>query len=350
MTIFDYLLPIIYKPLWSLQQKLQKTKDVAFYAADPLDYEMFLPILKHLDMDVIFIAKNAKTCSYFQQNNIPYIKYPFFPKAVIMGRHAAFKFPASRIVKIGFDHGLYQFKRWTKAKYYNQFDAYFVSSESQVESAKKLGITSVHAIGYPKLDKAFDGSIVKNDLSELREKLNLDPHKKTVIFTSTWDVGGLSALTKWIDRVHALTDTYNVLLTAHPWTKKHLLQKLKAVSGATFLPEADVTTYLMLADVFIGDYNSLIGEFCALDKPIITFRTPVSNRSVAAVRQMIAEISYQVDDFDDLPKAIEHCCKQPNEKSAERNQANKLLFKALDGKAGIRAADKIKEMICESPE
>ena len=74
MTIFDYLLPIIYKPLWSFQQKLQKTKDVAFYAADPLDYEMFLPILKHLDMDVIFIAKNAKTCSYFQQNNIPFIK------------------------------------------------------------------------------------------------------------------------------------------------------------------------------------------------------------------------------------------------------------------------------------
>lgn len=345
MTIFDYLLPIFYKPVWAILQGLHKTDDIVFYAADPLDYEMFLPIQKHLDASITFVARNAKTRAYFQNGKIPFKNYPVFPKMVIMGRHAAFKFPASKIIKIGFDHGLYQFKRWTKAKYYNQFDVYFVSSESQVENAKKHGITSVQAIGYPKLDKAFDGAISEHDLRSLRSKMHLDAKKKTVIFTSTWDIGGLSALTKWADRVHELVGKYNVLLTAHPWTKKTLLQKLINVPGAIFLPEADVTQYLMLADVFVGDYNSLIGEFCALDKPIITFKTPESKRSVVEVRQMLAEISEQVETFDEIPLAIQRCLAFPDEKSEARRQANQLLFLALDGNAGKRAAEAIEQMI-----
>jgi len=345
MTIFDHLLPIFYKPCWRLWHALRKTNDVVFYAADPLDYEMFQPIRRQLDIEITYVAKNTKTSAYFKQNNIHYKRYPAFPRAVIMGRHAAYKFPASKIIKIGFDHGLYQFKRWTRAKYYNQFNIYFVSSEAQVETAQERGIRTVKAIGYPKLDKAFDGSIRASDLNALRTEMGLDPQKHTVIFTSTWDVGGLSALSKWVDRVHELTGQYNVLLTAHPWTKKKLLEKLEHVPGATFLPEADVTRYLMLADVFVGDYNSLIGEFCALDKPIITFKTPNSERSVAAVRKLIADISEQVEVFDDIPAAIEQCLNRPHAKSDARKKANQLLFKALDGAAGKRAARAIKEII-----
>jgi len=349
MTILDYLLPLFYKPCWTLLHKRQKTSDIAFYAADPLDYEMFLPIRKHLEFDITFIAKNAKTRAYFRQKNIPFKRYPAFPGVVIMGRHAAYKFPAAKILKIGFDHGLYQFKRWTKTKYYNQFDVYFVSSEVQVKIARERGIKSVVAIGYPKLDKAFDDSINREDIQALRQQLGLDAQKPTVIFTSTWDVGGLSALTKWIDRVHELTDRYNVLLTAHPWTKKRLLEKLKAVPGAVYLPQADVTPYLMLADVFVGDYNSLIGEFCALDKPIITFKTPNSDRSVPKVRRLIADISEQVEKFDEIPAALKRCFENPQARSEQRRQANRILFKALDGRAGYRAAEIIQKMIDENP-
>ena len=348
MTIFDHLLPLVYKPLWGLADMLHKATAVMFYVADPLDYAMFQPIRKHLDMDIHYVAKNAKSRAFLRQQNIPYKIYPAFPRAVIMGRHAAYKFPEKKIAKIGFDHGLYQFKRWTRAKYYNQFDIYFVSSENQVQAARQRGITTVRAVGYPKIDKMFDGSISRENLASLRQKLNLQPEKATVVFTSTWDVGGLSALTKWVDRVHELTPRYNILLTAHPWTKKTLLQKLKNIPGAFYLPEADVSPYLMLADVFVGDYNSLIGEFCALDKPIITFRTPSSERSVAAVRELIAEISDQVDTFDEVPAAIEQCLHHPRARSDARQKANRLLYKALDGKAGERAAQAIRELITDA--
>ncbi len=345
MTLFDYLLPLFYKPLWMIRHRMGKTDRLAFYAADPLDVQMFQPIRKHLDDEVVFYAKNAKTRAFFKKQGMPCKRYPAFPEAVIMGRHAAYKFPVRKIVKIGFDHGLYQFKRWTKAKYYNQFDVYFVSSESQVQTAREKGITTVRAVGYPKIDRAFDGSITREDLEALGKKLGLDPAKRTVIFTSTWDVGGLSALKRWIDRVGELTADYNVLLTVHPWTKQALVDKLKKIPGAFFLEKADVTEYLLLADVFVGDYNSLIGEFCALDKPIITFKTPPSERSVPEVREMIAEISLQVETFDEIPGAIERCLRHPEEKGEAREKARQLLYKALDGQAGKRAAETIREII-----
>jgi hypothetical protein len=341
MTILNHLLPIIYKPLWTLF----KTDSVAFYAEDPLDYEMFLPIKKHLDYEVINIAKNKKTRAYFEKNDIPYKRYPFFPKAVIMGRHSAYKFPVKKIKKIGFDHGLYQFKRWTSVVYYNQFDIYFVSSEEQVLNSREMGIVSTRAIGYPKLDKVFDGSIDEKELQKLKDSMGLENGKKTVIFTSTWDVAALSALTRWVDRVGELVNDYNVLLTAHPWTKEKLIKKLREVEGAFYLEESDISKYLMIADLFVGDYNSLIGEFCALDKPLITFKVPESDRTVAEVRKMIAEISHQVDTFDEIPDAISHELENANGRQAARKKANKKLFFALDGKAGERAAEHIKELI-----
>ncbi len=341
MTLLDYLIPLFYNPLWYLF----KTDDIAFYAADPLDYEMFLPIQKHLNHAVVYVAKNKKTRQYFRKNNIPFKRYPAFPKMVIMGRHSAYKFPVKKIKKIGFDHGLYQFKRWTSVKLYNQFDLYFVSSAEQVKIARKMGITTVKAIGYPKLDQAFDGSISENDLTVLKKKLGINPKKATIIFSSTWDVAGLSALTRWIERVQELSGRYNILLTAHPWTKPALLQKLKQVKGAFFLDDNDITKYLMIADLFVGDYNSLIGEFCAFDKPLITFRVPESRRTVPEVMQMIRDISYQVNNFDEIPPAIKYSLQHPQEKSEARRAANKVLFYALDGKAGKRAADYINQYL-----
>jgi len=342
MNLQDYLLPLFYKPIWYLHKLRGKTISLAFYCADPLDYFMFQPILKHLKMPLTYIAKNKKTRQFFKINNIPYLPYPAFPDAVIMARHEAYKFPVSSIKKIGFDHGLYQFKRWTASKYYNLFDTYFVSSEQQVKLAQDRGITTTRAIGYPKLDKLFNGQIGPDVLDKMRRELNLDPSKKTVIFTSTWDVGGLSALKRWVDRVHELTADYNVLLTVHTWSDSDSIQKLRNVPGAVYLDAFDISPYLPLCDVFVGDYNSLIGEFCSLDKPIITFRVPLSNRAVPEVHELIGRLSLQIDTFDEIIPALERSIENPNEKSEERQKANKIFYLKLDGKAGQRAAEDIR--------
>lgn len=350
MALFDHLLPVLYSPLWHIAHHFGLTHKTAFYAADPLDYEMFLPIAKHLDFSCVIIAKNRKTRNYLKSKGIPYLYYPAFPELVIMGRHAANKFPVRAIKKVGFDHGLYQFKRWTKAKRYNLFDVYFVASEAQVKSSRERDIYTTKSIGYPKIDKAFNGEISQASLERLRKKMQLNPAKKTVIFTSTWDVADLSALKRWIYRVGELKNEYNILLTAHTWTRQKYIDYLKSIEGTHYLESFDITEWLMIADVFVGDYNSLIGEFCALDKPIITFRVPESDRTVPEVYKMIADISIQVDTFDELPLAIERCIQNPDEKQEARARANRTMFHALDGKAGLRAAKYISEIKVQIPD
>ncbi len=346
MTPAYYIYKYPYKLGWYLAKFLGKQKEIVFYCADPLDYEMFIPIKKYLP-EVQIIAKNNKTREYLKNKGIPYLCMPVFPKAVIMARHAPYKFSVKQIVKIGFDHGLYQFKRWTNPENYNRFNIYFVSSPEQVKIAKSLGITTTKAIGYPKLDNAFNGTYNNSYLNKLRNELNLDRNKRTIIFTSTWNVDGLSALDRWIDKVGKLTDKYNILITVHTWTEKNKIEKLKAIKKTFFLDKFDVTPYIMLSDVFVGDYNSLIGEASALDKPIITFRVPESPRSIKEVREMISKISIQINEFDEIYQAIKECIANPNSKKTAREEANKILYLALDGNAGKRAADEIEKLLAD---
>jgi CDP-glycerol glycerophosphotransferase (TagB/SpsB family) len=346
MTPAYYIYKYPYKLGWYLAKLFNKNKELVFYCADPLDYEMFLPIKKYLPK-VEIVAKNSKTRNYLDSKGVSWLRMPVFPKAVIMARHAPYKFSVQQILKIGFDHGLYQFKRWTSPENYNRFNRYFVSSPEQVKSAKTLGITTTKAIGYPKLDNAFNGTYNEEFLNKIKTELKLDSNKRTIIFTSTWDVDGLSALDRWIDRVEELTDKYNVLITVHTWTDKNKIDKLKSIKNAFYLDKFDVTTYLMISDVFIGDYNSLIGEACALNKPIITFKVPESKRAITEVREMISNISIQINTFDKIGAAIEESLDNPRAKETQRKEANEIMYLALDGKAGKRAAEEIKTLIKE---
>jgi len=335
-----YIYKYPYKLGWYIAKLFGQNKELVFYCADPLDYEMFIPIKKHLS-NIEIVAKNSKTRNYLDNKGVKYLRMPVFPKAVIMARHAPYKFCVTQIVKIGFDHGLYQFKKWTSPENYNRFNRYFVSSNEQVKTAESLGIITTKAIGYPKLDNAFNGTYNNFYLNKVKESLNLDKNKPTIIFTSTWDIDGLSALDRWIDRVDELAEKYNVLVTVHTWTEKRKIEKLKATKNIFFLDKFDVTTYLMIADVFIGDYNSLIGEACALDKPIITFRVPESKRSIKEITNMIKSISIRIGMFDELHNAIEQSLNNTSELKHEREKANKIMFFALDGNAGKRAAEEI---------
>jgi CDP-glycerol glycerophosphotransferase (TagB/SpsB family) len=103
----------------------------------------------------------------------------------------------------------------------------------------------------------------------------------------------------------------------------------------------------MISDILFGDTSSIIAEFCALDKPIITFRVPEAGRSIPEIREMIKSISIQIDNFDEVYDAIKRCLENPNEKSAQREAANKIMFGNLDGKAGKRAAREIEKLLKE---
>jgi CDP-glycerol glycerophosphotransferase (TagB/SpsB family) len=308
-----------------------------------MDYVIFEAIQKYLP--TVPIVSGSRARPYLQSRGIASARMPSFPRAVIMFRHATHKFPEERITKIGLAHGAYRFKRFTRAANYNAFDVYMATSSQEVEWGREFGIATAVAVGAPKLDPLFDGTLDSKALDAYRERINLDPAKPVVIFTATWDRSGMSAIDRWVGQVAGLSGDYNILVTVHPWTSKKYVEHLKKLPAARFIDDPDIVPYLAISDMLVGDCSSIIAEFCTLDRPIVTFTVGRTERSLPEISDLLDRISTRIRDFREIPRAIEENLRDPGAKSQERCQANRLMFDRLDGKAGQRAAAIIRELV-----
>lgn len=346
MVLSYYLLKLPYAVAWHCTRWIGSGSPVVFYCGTELDLTIFEPVQKHLK-PLPIVVKDKKLQVHLKEKGISSSRLPCFPSGVIMVRQAAYKFPVDSIRKICLSHGAYNFKRFASAKSHNLLDAYFFTSKADLKNAQKAGIKSGVAVGYPKLDKAFDGTIFSAELKQLSTSLNIDANKPTVLFTATWDRSGISAVDRWFDQLDKITPEYNVMVTVHPWTSQNLVDRIKNTDKVSFIEGYEVLPYIMIADVCIGDTSSIIGDCCALDKPIITFKVPENERSVSHVMEMIGSIGWQINTLDELIEVLPTALSKPETHSEQRANANKMMFDVLDGMAGKRAADIIVEYFPE---
>jgi len=350
MVYSYYFAYLPYNFAWRLHKLLFPKKLHLVHIEDSFDFFLFANVSKHLKpLDAVVSSKDLIP-RLFKMPNPPrkiYL-YPFcFPDSVIMFRNAAWKYPVKKIVKIGLEHGAYNFKRFPKAYYYNLFNLYLMTSFADVKRLKTLGAKPVKAIGYPKSDPLFDGSYSPQMLDKLRAELQLDPGKPTVFFSSTWDGSGMSAIHKWFDKLHIIKDTYNILVTLHPRMSDSYKKDLRKQPGIYYIEAMDIYPYLLLADVCIGDTNSLIAEFCIVNRPIITFSIKATKRTLDDVIELIKGISIRIDDFSELPAAVIQAMETAETTSEKRKNVISTLIDPLDGKAGWRAAQEIINLIPE---
>ena len=342
MVLTYYFIKIPYTLAWHFKRWTGKSPSVVFYCGTELDLTIFAPVQRYLK-PLPIVAKNRKLQAALKKQGVESSLLPVFPRGVVMARHAAYKFPAGGIRKICLSHGAYNFKRFASAESHNMLDAYFFTSQSDLANAQAAGIKTGVAIGYPKLDKAFDGSITPKMLADLSGSLGLDPEKPIVLFSATWDRSGISAIARWYDQLEQITSDYNVMVTVHPWTSESLVERIRQTPGVRFIEGYDLSQHIMLADVCVGDTSSILGDCCALDKPMITFRVKSNERSVPHVMKMIDAFSWRVDTAEELFTTLPKAIADPGKHSTERAQANRTMFDELDGKAGRRAADVILE-------
>ncbi|MDD2331635.1 MAG: CDP-glycerol glycerophosphotransferase family protein, partial [Candidatus Cloacimonetes bacterium] len=102
---------------------------------------------------------------------------------------------------------------------------------------------------------------------------------------------------------------------------------------------------LMISDLCIGDTSSLLAECVALDKPVITFRTPRAKRSLDEIDELLDLFSTRITNFDELLATIPELLANPAKNQSGRAQARALMFDSLDGKAGWRAAQHIQALL-----
>lgn len=342
MNITQYVIYIPYRVTWAICRSFRQNPLVVFYCGSYVDYVVFREVHRHLP-EVRVVTKNRRVQKELLRYGVESTLYPSFPDVVIMARHVARKFPEPRMIKIGMRHGAYHFKDFVSKKRYNAFDVYFVTSEREVELALKRGITTARAGGFPKLDPALNGTIDDDALNSYREKLGISAGKPVLIFTSTWDRSGSSAIDRWIDRLQELTEDYTILVTVHQWTSEIRKRKLSDTQGINYIEDKDILPYLMLADVMIGDRSSIIAEFCALDKPIVTFRVSGGRRRSLEIDEMLDEISIRIDTFDELKAALNEAIEHPEALSENRKKYNEIMFDELDGRHAEKMATIIRE-------
>jgi hypothetical protein len=318
---------------------------VVFYCGESHDWAVFDPIRRFLP-PVPVVAKNRSVQRELRDAGVDASLWPSYPGAVIMARHALHRFPLREIVKIGLRHGAYHFKQFIRPERYNAFDLFVFTSEHEVRRAREHGIRSGVAGGFPKLDPLFQPDAGET-AADVGRKLGLVRDRPTVLVTATWDRSGMSAIDRWCDRLHALTTRYNTMVTVHPATSRRLVAAVERQPGVHFIRETRMWPYLLLADVMVGDTSSILAEFCALDKPIITFRIAGgrARRMPEEIVALLGRISTPIDSFDELEPAIERSLAYPGLHSESRRQANALMFDVLDGNHGRRTAAHILDIL-----
>lgn len=324
-----------------LNKRVIEKPIVDFYCDNITDYICFKKILPHYPQ-IRIVAKNKKVQAELSHYKIEALVYPSYPDLVIMCRHSTWRYPLRSIIKIGMRHGPYHFKDFIKADSYNEFTKYLFTSPTEAKQAQELGITTGEGVGFPKLDDAFDGSISQIHLDKLKKSLNLEISKATIIFSATWSKKDYSAILKWYDKLDLLAKQYNILVTVHEWTPEYIKENLRKNKNINFVTDREILPYLMLADIMVGDISSIIAEFTALNKPVITFKVPVGGRISAEIVEMLDEISYRVDSIEEVERVIgEILTTKSDIHQARRAFYNFRMFGELDGKANLRAKEVI---------
>ncbi|MDP8904797.1 MAG: CDP-glycerol glycerophosphotransferase family protein [Chloroflexota bacterium] len=205
--------------------------------------------------------------------------------------------------------------------------------------------------GYPQLDPLFR--------RDPPPALALDPAQRTVLFAPTWNAG-LSAAPVLGDRLAELIrgdgPPYNIIIKPHPhvplrrgqwmnWWRRlaERDERVHLVSDAA----ADVTPYLLAADLLVSDVSSVTFLFLALDRPIVLVTNPRHPFDPAYdpddLNWRWRDLATEVTDPDrQLAAAVSAALANPGERSEIRQRyAAQLFGPRRDGRNAQRVAERI---------
>ncbi len=344
MPVLDPIIEKIYPSFHKIASLFRDQKQIDFFCGNIVDYICFRNIHQKMP-EIRIVARNRKVKKDLADFGVESVLYPTFPDIILMARHLARKYPCKNIVKIGMRHGAYHFKDFVDIKKYNAFDKFCFTSPTEVLEAKERGITNGVFAGFPKLDLYFQNKELFQTKEDEKILNNLTDDKKVILFSATWDKKGYSSVDKWYDKLSSLTAKYQVLITLHPWVSKEKIEVIKNTENVIYLETKNVLPYLARADLMISDTSSIIAEFCALDKPIITFEVEATGRITENTISLLEAISYRVKEFKELESILEKALLEPNVHQENRKKYNEIMFGKLDGRAGDRVVKQVKEYL-----
>ncbi|MCU0639587.1 MAG: CDP-glycerol glycerophosphotransferase family protein [Candidatus Krumholzibacteria bacterium] len=247
------------------------------------------------------------------------------------GNYVDFRLPG---IKVGIFHGI-GVEKEAHYRIRHFFDVYLTSGPVVTERFERLREKHkyflVRETGWPKMDY-----IVNYPSEGLRERHGFDRGKKIVLYAPTFSGRHQSGEDLLPVIPGSIRDGETWVIKLHEFMDKSLAASIRDSRNPNivFTDACDITPYLHMADVMVSDTSSVIYEFMALDKPVVTYRT-------AARKDKGIDISSP----SELRAALDRVLADPAEHRARRARHMSEVNPRMDGSVSenvFRALEEIK--------
>ena len=225
---------------------------------------------------------------------------------------------------------------------------YLISSSKNIEDyyseAFQIDKEKIKALGLPRLDYYFENHDLNKIKSDFCKKYNVESNKKIILYAPTFrdekkynNVLNFLDLKKFND---VLGDEYVLALRLHPKIRDFYDDAIESsenyIDCSNYPSEQEL---MMISDVLITDYSSIMIEFAILDKPILFFVYDLDNY-LSTERGFYYDFKKTVPgklvyNSDELIDAI-------NNEDFDKDKMTsfvKTQFDVIDGKSSKRVVD-----------
>ena len=208
-----------------------------------------------------------------------------------------------------------------------------------------MDIKNVKATGFPRTDCFFDKKYVSSIKKSFYDEYKEFKNKKIILFAPTYRGVNLAKATYDFDKIdfdkmyNELKDDYILIVKWHPAIyDKIKLGKIKIDYSKykdfiyDFSDKRDINDILLITDILITDYSSVIFDYFLLNKPVIYYTYDLEEyKKERGLYYPFENYVYGeiTKNTNELIKAI----KNPKMNEDKRDKFNDLFMKACDGKS-----------------
>jgi hypothetical protein len=238
------------------------------------------------------------------------------------GNYVDFRLPG---IKVEIFHGI-GIEKESHYQIRHFFDVYLTSGPIVTKRflglQKKYKYFLVRETGWPKMDY-----IMTYPAEKIREKYGFEKAKKIILYAPTFSKKLQSGedILPIIPEIMKKNEIW--LIKFHEFMDKSLISEFEKLANPNLqiVNTYDITPYLYVSDVMISDTSSVLYEFMALDKPVITFRT--SKRKDKGIN---------IQNPSELRPALDRILSNPEEHKNVRKRHMEEVNPYLDGKIAER--------------
>lgn len=225
---------------------------------------------------------------------------------------------------------------------------YLITSSKNIEDyyaeAFQIDRQKIKPLGLPRLDYYFENHDLNKIKLEFCKKYGVDANKKIILYAPTFrDEKKYNNIFNFLDLKkfnEVLGEEYVLALRLHPKIKKFYPEDI--VSDEKYVDCSDYPSeqeLMMISDILITDYSSIMIEFAILDKPILFFVYDLDNY-LATERGFYYDFKKTVPgklvyNSDELTDSIKDGDFDKNKMSS----FVKTQFDAIDGQSSKRVVD-----------